>query len=99
MDTIQDYKILYSNLLLKYEELQKEYELKINELKEHLKKYTAPSRNKKYYENHRDEIIQKSKEYKEKTGNKKVVSPEKIKEYNKKAYEKRKLKKLENIFN
>lgn len=97
MDTIQDYKILYSNLLLKYEELQKEYELKINELKEHLKKYTAPSRNKKYYENHRDEIIQKSKEYKEKTGNKKVVSQEKIKEYNKKAYEKRKLKKLENI--
>ena len=97
MDTIQDYKILYSNLLLKYEELQNEYELKINELKEHLKKYTAPSRNKKYYENHRDEIIQKSKEYKEKTGNKKVVSSEKIKEYNKKAYEKRKLKKLENI--
>ena len=97
MDTIQDYKILYSNLLLKYEELQKEYELKINELKEHLKKYTAPSRNKKYYENHRDEIIQKSQEYKEKTVNKKVVSPEKIKEYNKKAYEKRKLKKLEII--
>ena len=97
MDTIQDYKILYSNLLLKYEKLQEEYELKINELKEHLKKYTAPSRNKKYYENHRDEIIQKSKEYKEKTGNKKVVSPEKIKEYNKKAYEKRKLKKLEII--
>jgi sugar-specific transcriptional regulator TrmB len=94
MDTIQDYKILYSNLLLKYEKLKEEYELKINELKEHLKKYTAPSRNKKYYENHRDEIIQKSKEYKEKTGNKKVVSPEKIKEYNKKAYEKRKLKKL-----
>jgi len=97
MDTIQDYKILYSNLLLKYEKLKEEYDLKINELKEHLKKYTAPSRNKKYYENHRDEIIQKSKEYKEKTGNKKVVSPEKIKEYNKKAYEKRKLKKLENI--
>ena len=97
MDTIQDYKILYSNLLLKYEELQKEYEFKINELKEHLKKYTAPSRNKKYYENHRDEIIQKSKEYKEKIGNKKVVLPEKIKEYNKKAYEKRKLKKLEII--
>jgi valyl-tRNA synthetase len=97
MDTIQDYKILYSNLLLKYEELQKEYEHKINELKEHLKKYTSPSRNKKYYENHRDEIIQKSKEYKEKTGNKKAVLPEKIKEYNKKAYEKRKLKKLENI--
>ena len=97
MDTIQDYKILYSNLLLKYEELQNEYELKINELKEHLKKYTAPSRNKKYYENHRDEIIQKSKEYKEKIGNKKVVLPEKIKEYNKKAYEKRKIKKLEII--
>ena len=83
------------NILLKNKinELEKE----IIELKEHLKKYTAPSRNKKYYENHRDEIIQKSKEYKEKTGNKKVVSSEKIKEYNKKAYEKRKLKKLENI--
>ena len=30
MDTIQDYKILYSNLLLKYEKLKEEYELKIN---------------------------------------------------------------------
>ena len=88
-------KNMDENILLKNKinELEKE----IIELKEHLKKYTAPSRNKKYYENHRDEIIQKSKEYKEKTGNKKVVSPEKIKEYNKKAYEKRKLKKLENI--
>jgi hypothetical protein len=38
MDTIQDYKILYSNLLLKYEKLKEEYEFKINELKEHLKK-------------------------------------------------------------
>ena len=54
MDTIQDYKILYSNLLLKYEKLKEEYELKINELKEHLKKYTAPSRNKKYYENQKN---------------------------------------------
>jgi len=97
MDISQDYKLLYSNLLLEYEKLKEEYDYKINELKENLKKYTAPSRNKKYYENHRDEIIQKVKEYKEKSGNKKVLSPEKIKEYNKKAYEKRKLKKLENI--
>ena len=28
-----------------------------------LKKYTAPSRNKKFYENHKNEIIQKVKEY------------------------------------
>lgn len=34
-----------------------------NELKERLKKYTAPTRRKKYYENHKDELIQKSKEY------------------------------------
>ena len=28
-------------------------------LKEHLKKYTAPKRNKKFYENHKEEIIKK----------------------------------------
>jgi len=82
---------------INYKELYEKILIENEKLKENLKKYTAPSRNKKYYENHRDEIIQKAKEYKEKSGNKKVLSPEKIKEYNKKAYEKRKLKQLENI--
>ena len=34
------------------EQLKKE----LNDTKEHLKKYTAPSRSKTYYENHKEEI-------------------------------------------
>ena len=30
-------------------------------LKEHLKKYTAPSRSKTYYENHKEELLNKMK--------------------------------------
>ena len=68
----------------------------IDKLKEHLKKYTAPSNKKQYYENHKEEIKQKVKEYRETTNY--VVSPEKIKEKNKRAYLKRKekLKELNN---
>jgi len=66
---------------------------KINDLSEHLKKYTAPSRNKKFYENHKDEIIKKVAEYKEKNkDNLKKPDKDKIKEYNKRAYLKRKNK-------
>lgn len=65
-----------------------EEELKIT--KEHLKKYTAPSNMKKYYENHKEEIKQKVKEYKEKTNY--IVSKDVIKERNKRAYQKRKEK-------
>ena len=57
----------------------------IEKLKEHLKKYTAPKRNKKYYENHKEELLDKIKKnsdnYKEKR-----------KEYNKRSYQKRKEK-------
>ena len=57
------------------------------ELKEKLKKYTAPTRHKTYYENHKQKILAKNKEYK--------VSPEKKKEYARTAYlnKKEKLKK------
>ena len=51
---------------INYKELYEKILIENEKLKENLKKYTAPSRNKKYYENHRDEIIQKAKEYKEK---------------------------------
>ena len=71
------------------EELKKENEelkLQIKELQEHLDKYTKPERNKRFYENHKDEIKQKNYEYRKK------VSKEKIKEYNKRAYAKRKAK-------
>ena len=84
MDTIQDYKILYSNLLLKYEELQKEYELKINELKEHLKKYTAPASRKLYYEKNKEQILERIKAN--------PTPPDKRKEYNKESYLRRKEK-------
>ena len=73
MEELPNYKQLYENLLIEN-----------NELKEHLKKYTAPKRNKEYYHNNKDKI-------KEKQSTKKL-DPEKIKEYNKRAYEKRKLK-------
>jgi hypothetical protein len=75
-------KLIEENKLLKE---------KINELTEHLKKYTAPKRNKKFYENHKEEIIKKVMEYKEKNKDKKQ-DPEKIKEYNRRAYLKRKEK-------
>jgi hypothetical protein len=59
------------------------------ELKEHLKKYTAPSRSKKYYENNKEKLLNKMKE----TG----ITSEKRKEYNKKYYLKKK-EELQNIF-
>jgi len=62
------------------------------ETKEHLKKYTAPSNMKKYYQNHKEEIIKKVKEYKEKNNYKPNIDKEKRKEYNKIAYQKRKEK-------
>ena len=37
-----DYKTLYENSLI--------------EIQEHLKKYTAPKRNKTFYENHKEDI-------------------------------------------
>jgi hypothetical protein len=77
-----------------------EYEFNINELKEKLKKYTAPKRNKTFYENHKEEIIKRNKEYIQKNkDNLKKPDPEKIKEYNKRAYERRKLKNNQNIDN
>jgi hypothetical protein len=73
MEELPNYKQLYENLLMEN-----------NELKEHLKKYTAPKRNKEYYHNNKDKIKEKQSV--------KKTDPEKIKEYNKRAYEKRKLK-------
>jgi hypothetical protein len=60
------------------EELKK----KLAELEAKLKKYTAPPRNKAYYESHKEELLEKMKQHK--------PSPEKIKERNRLAYLKRK---------
>jgi len=86
MENISIEKLIEENKLLKD---------KINELTEHLKKYTAPKRNKKFYENHKEEIIKKVMEYKEKNKDKKS-DLEKIKEYNRRAYLKRKEKNTKN---
>jgi len=71
--------------LLKKE--NEELKNKVIELEERLKKYTAPARSKIYYENHKEELLEKMKKYK--------PTPEQIKEKNRKAYLKRK-EKLEN---
>ena len=82
---------MYLNISTKYlimnelELLKKENEElknKVVELEERLKKYTAPARSKTYYENHKEELLEKMKKYKQ--------TPEQIKERNKKAYLKRK---------
>jgi len=75
-----------------FELLKKENEElknKVIELEERLKKYTAPKRYKKYYETHKEEILEKQKEY--------VVSSEKKKEYARRAYLKKKEKNMEHI--
>lgn len=64
------------------EELEK-IKNELVETKEHLKKYTAPSRCKIFYENHKEEILEKKKDPKLK---------EQRKEINKRAYQKRKEK-------
>ena len=71
----------------KIKALEEELELlkqELMETKEHLKKYTAPSRSKTYYETHKENLLEKMKKYKQ--------TPEQIKERNKKAYLKRKEK-------
>ena len=80
--------------IINYKELYEKTLIELDELKKKLKTYTAPKRSKTFYENHKEEIIQKVKEYKKKTGYKSPRTPEQTKEYNKRAYEKRKLKKL-----
>lgn len=72
------------DIVFKLEEQIKHLTQELNETKEHLKKYTAPSRSKTFYENHKEELLEKMKKY--------TPSPEKIKEKNKKAYLKRKEK-------
>jgi hypothetical protein len=67
-----------------YKELYEKLLVETNQLKENLKKYTAPERNKNYYHKHKEKIIEKNKD--------KIKDPDKIKEYNQRAYQKRKEK-------
>ena len=72
--------------------------LEIESLKERLKKYTTPSRNKVFYQKHKEEIIKKVKEHKEKTGYHSYYSytPEQRKEFLRKMREARQIMELQN---
>ena len=75
-------------LIIKNKSLEEELQKIKEELyttKEHLKKYTSPTRHKTYYENHKEEILEKMKQ-------KPPLDKEKRKEINQKAYLKRKEK-------
>ena len=85
METIDNIKNENEDLKEKLMLLEKENE----ELKEHLKKYTAPARNKKYYETHKEKLLHKMKET--------PIAPDKKKEYNKNYYFKKKLLQTDNI--
>jgi hypothetical protein len=87
-------ELINENLLLK-EELEKTKN-ELLETKEHLKKYTAPIRNKIYYEENKETHKQKVREYKEKTNYNATLTPDKKKEYARRAYlnKKEKLKKI-----
>jgi hypothetical protein len=79
-------ELILKNKLLE-EELQKTKD-ELYTTKEHLKKYTSPTRHKTYYENHKEEILEKMKK-------KPPTDKEKRKEINQKAYLKRKEKSKE----
>ena len=75
------------DLLIKIKLLEIDNDNLRNELnitKEHLKKYTSPNRNKKYYEKNKELLLNKMKQ--------KTIPNDKRKEYNKTSYLKRKEK-------
>ena len=80
-------ELLNKNKLLEAE-LQK-IKNELIDTKEHLKKYTAPIRHKSYYENHKQELLEKMKSN--------PIPTDKRKEYNKKYYLKKKENNIENI--
>ena len=61
----------------------------VSELQEKLQKYTNPDRNKKYYENNKEKFIQNGND---RLKSLKDTNPEKLKEYRRNAYLKRKEK-------
>jgi hypothetical protein len=83
-------ELIKENKILK-EELEKT-KIELLDTKEHLKKYTAPLRNKLYYEENKEKHKQKVKEYKEKINYNDKITPEKKKEYARTAYLNRKAK-------
>ena len=62
---------------------------RINELEERLKNYTCGKNHKKYHEKNKEKVIENGANYLQKL---KEENPEKLKEYRKRAYQKRKEK-------
>ena len=69
------------------EEENNKLKLELTETNEHLKKYTAPKRSKKYYETHKEDLLQKMKMN--------PIPTDKRNEYNKNYYLKK--KEIQNI--
>lgn len=84
--------LLQENTKLKEE--NSKLKIEIEELTNKLKKYTNTESHKKYYQIHKEKVIDNGTKY---LKNLKETNPEKLKEYRQKAYQKRKEKlKLEN---
>ena len=86
MDTDEKMKVLEEENARLKEELQT--------TKEHLKKYTAPASRKEYYERNKEKEKTRVRDYQQRTNYKStyVASPEKKKEYARRAYLKKKEK-------
>ena len=80
-------KIDISELIAENERLKKE----VNELKEHLKKYTFGDNHKRYYEKNKEKVKEGGAKYLQKL---KEENPEKLREYWRRAYQNKKQKGL-----
>ena len=76
-----------SELVAENERLKKE----VNELREHLKKYTFGDNHKRYYEKNKEKVKEGGAKYLQKL---KEENPEKLREYWRRAYQNRKQKDL-----
>jgi len=83
-----DDKALIKELIEKNAKLEEE----LLATKEHLKKYTAPASRKEYYEKNKEAIKERNNNYKKNTNYKYEPTPEKKKEYARRAYLKKKEK-------
>jgi hypothetical protein len=81
-----------SELKLKLEKMEKY----VKELEDNLKKYTNNNRHLKYYENNKDVVKERTKNYVEKLKNE---NPDKLKEWRRNYYLKKKEKKKEEQIN
>jgi hypothetical protein len=76
--------------IIELEQTISKLEEELRTTKDHLKRYTAPSYKKEYYEKNKDTIKERNYKYKEKTNYK--PTSEQVKVYNQRAYLKRKEK-------